>query len=112
MAGRDRKHLITVYLSDDELRILKMRCKETKASMSLVIRELIVYGFNYYVDYKNLTDVVKELNSIGRNLNQIAVRANASGSVFRDDIEDMRKEVDEIWRSLRSMLSKQVSRKQ
>ena len=79
---------------------------------SQVIRELIVYGFNYYVDYKNLTDVLKEVNSIGRNINQIAARVNTTDSIYNSDIEDLKKEMDEVWRSLRSMLSKQVCKKQ
>ncbi len=112
MADRDRKNRIEIYLSDNELRLLDKRCKENHANRSQVIRELIIYGSNYYVDYDNLTDVVKELNSIGRNINQIAVRANATNSIYKADIEDLRKELDEIWRSLRSMLSRQVSKKQ
>ena len=112
MANRDRKYRLEVYLSDAELRILDMRCKENHLNRSRAIRELILYGFNYYVDYKNLTDVVKELNSIGRNINQIAARANATDNIYKSDVEDLQKEMEEIWRSLRSMLSKQVSKKQ
>ena len=112
MAERDRKNHINLYLSDDELRFLDMRCKDNDMNRSQVIRELIVYGFNYYVDYKNLTDVLKEVNSIGRNINQIAARVNATDSIYSSDIEDLKKEMDEVWRSLRSMLSKQVCKKQ
>ena len=112
MAERDRKNHINLYLSDDELRLLDMRCKDNHENRSQVIRELIVYGFNYYVDYKNLTNVLKEVNSIGRNINQIAARVNATDSVYKSDVEDLQKGMDEVWRSLRSTLSKQVCKKQ
>ena len=35
---------------------------------------------------------------MSRNSNQIAKRANATGTVYRQDIEDIKKAVDEIWR--------------
>ena len=64
------------------------------------------------MDYDRLHEVTKELNAIGNNINQIARRVNSTGSVYKEDIEDIRKEMDEIWRSLRSTLSGQVFRKQ
>ena len=79
---------------------------------SQIIRELIVFGFNYYVDYEKLKDVSKELNTIGKNINQIATRVNATGNIYKDDISDIQKEMKEIWQSLRSTLSGQVFRKQ
>lgn len=112
MAGRERKKGVLIYLNDKELELLDMRCKETKESRSQVIRELIVFGFNYFVDYDNLTAVIHELNAIGQNINQIAARVNSTGSVYKEDMADIKKEIDEIWRSLRSTLSGQMFRKQ
>ena len=112
MAERERNRELKVMLNDREMEILEERCKENKESKAQIIRELIVFGFNYYVDYDRLHEVTKELNAIGNNINQIARRVNSTGSVYKEDIEDIRKEMDEIWRSLRSTLSGQVFKKQ
>ena len=48
----------------------------------------------------------------GRNINQIAARVNATDSIYGSDIKDLKKEMDEVWRSLRSTLSGQMFRKQ
>ena len=48
-----------------------------------------------------------KLSAIGRNINQIAKRANATGTVYRQDIEDIKKAVDEIWRLQRRTLLNQ-----
>ena len=112
MAGRERKKGVLIYLNDKELELLDMRCKETKESRSQVIRELVVFGFNYFVDYDNLTAVSHELNAIGKNINQIAARVNSTGNVYKEDMANIKKEMDEIWRSLRSTLSGQMFRKQ
>ncbi len=112
MAERERKNKITIFLNDRELDYLEQRCSENNGNKSQIIRELIVFGFNYYVDYDKLKDVSKELNVIGKNINQIAARINSTDSIYKDDIADIQKEVKEIWRSLRSTLSGQVFRKQ
>ena len=112
MQKRERNNPILIYLNDRELELLDMRCKENNGNRSQIIRELIVFGFNYYVDYDRLKAVSYELNAIGRNINQIAARVNATGIVYKDDVDDIKKEMDEIWRSLRSTLSGQVFKRQ
>lgn len=112
MQKRERNNPVLIYLNDRELELLDMRCKENNENRSQIIRELIVFGFNYYVDYDRLTSVSHELNAIGRNINQIAARVNTTGSIYKDDIADIQKEMNEIWQSLRSTLSGQVFRKQ
>ena len=48
--------------------------------------------------YKRQTKAyIRELQAVSRNINQIAKRANATGTVYRQDIEDIKKAVDEIW---------------
>ena len=112
MAGRERRKVLKVWLNDEEMKLLEMRCKDNNESKAQVIRELIVYGFNYKVDYEKLQAVTKELNAIGVNMNQIARRVNSTDSIYKADVDDMRKELDDIWRSLRSTLSGQVFKKQ
>ena len=112
MVERERKNKLTIYLNDAELEYLEQRCRENNESKSQIIRELIVFGFNYKVDYDRLTDVSHELNSIGKNINQIAARVNSTDSIYKEDMSDLKKEMDEIWRSLRSTLSGQMFRKQ
>ena len=112
MAKRERNHQINVYLNDAEFDLLKQRCSMNHENVSQVIRELIVFGFNYYVDNSELFEVCNEMNAIGKNINQIARHANESGAVYTYDIEDVKRKVDEIWRLLRSTLSRKAFKKQ
>ena len=47
-----------------------------------------------------------ELQKIGRNINQIARRVNATGTLYAQDIEDIKGALTEIWQSQRSILLK------
>ncbi len=110
MSTRDRKHELKVFLSDDEERILesKMKCMKLP-NKSFVIRQLIVNSMLYDVDLREFRDISTQLARIGNNLNQIAKRANETRSIFQSDIDEIKKEFEEICRLQESMLSKQPS---
>lgn len=108
MTNRERKHELKIYLNDDEERILEEKMKLLHATTkSHIIRQLIIYSFNYEVDYRELREIVSQLGRIGNNINQIARRANETRSVYKKDIDEIKEEFNKICRSLESMLSKQ-----
>ena len=45
-----------------------------------------------------------ELSAIGRNINQIAARANSTGIIYADDIAEIKKKQEEIWQLQKSIL--------
>ena len=55
MENRERKHRVTLRLSDDEYRILKGKTKACNyRDMSDTMRHLIIEGMLYEVDYSYL----------------------------------------------------------
>ncbi|MBO6139149.1 MAG: MobC family plasmid mobilization relaxosome protein [Agathobacter sp.] len=108
MANRNRKHKITLYLSDDEMYILKNKSKLSNlSSMSAYLRNLIIYGYVYDVDYKFLHDYSVELARIGNLINQIAKRANTTGNLYSEDMKEVKELMQKVWHTHESMLSKQ-----
>lgn len=82
-SNRLRKHKFTLYLSDDEHRILCAKFKISGIrSKSSFLRQLIIAGFVYDVDYSYLREYNYLFGKIGANLNQIAKRINETGSVY------------------------------
>ena len=47
------------------------------------------------------------LRGMATNINQIAKRVNAGGSVYKEDIQEIRERLDEIWLLQRRILSNQ-----
>ena len=102
MEERSRKHRFTLRLSDDEARILEGKFKLSgMRSRSSFIRQLIIEGFVYDVDYSYLREYNVGLAKIGTNINQIAHRINQT------DINEIKKEMEKLWRLQKSMLSRQ-----
>ena len=113
MENRERKHRVTLRLSDDEYRILKGKTKACNyRDMSDTMRHLIIEGMLYEVDYSYLREYNIQLGKIGNNINQVVHRANETRSIYQTDVNELKKEMDEVWRLQKSMLSKQPLREQ
>ncbi len=113
MANRTRKNVIYLRLSDKELWILqeKVRLSEHR-NISDYLRQFIVEGIVYNVDYKYLRKYNYQLGKIGTNINQIAKRINETRSIYQADIDEIQKEMEKVWQLQKSMLSEQPYREQ
>ena len=81
-------------------------------SKSTFLRRLILYGFVYDIDYSDLREYNYTLGKISGNLNQIAKQMNATGNVYKADVEEVKKLMNQVWDTQKTMLSKQPSMKQ
>ena len=108
MANRKRTNPVQFYLDDDEQYILdeEFRLSGMK-SKSAFLRKLILYGYVYDVDYSYLRNYNTELGRISSSLNQIAKRLNSTGNIYKEDMDEVKELMNEVWRTQKSMLSKQ-----
>ena len=68
---------------------------------------LIIGKFDGYIVHMDTSDIraqTAELQKIGVNVNQIAKRVNSTGSVYQEDIEEIKGVLAEIWRLQRLSL--------
>ena len=108
MTERTRKHPVQFYLSDDEQYILDEKFRLSKMrSKSAFLRKLVLYGFVYDVDYSHIREMNALLGNISGNLNQIAKRVNSTGNIYKEDMDEVKELMNEVWRTQKSMLSKQ-----
>ena len=113
MADRKRTTPIQFYVNEDEKKILneKFRLSGMK-SKSEFLRQLILYGYVYDVDYSYLRTYNVELGRISSILNQIAVRVNNTNRIYEDDMKEIKEMMEQVWHTHKSMLSKQPLIKQ
>ena len=108
MANRKRTNPVQFYLDDEEQYILDEKFKLSgMKSKSAFLRKLILYGYVYDVDYSYLRNYHTELGRISSNLNQIAKRVNSTGNIYQEDMDEVKELMNEVWRTQKSMLSKQ-----
>ncbi len=108
MSQRTRNHSILLYLNEEEKYILdtKYQLSGMRSRMAF-LRQLILYGYVYEIDYKELHDYNTNLARIGNNLNQIVKRVHATGHFYQEDMNEVKELMDQVWLTQKSMLSKQ-----
>ena len=75
-------------------------------NMSSYLRKIAIDGYIIQVDHSDIKAMTAEIQKIGVNINQIAKRVNSTGSVYEQDIEEIKGVLNEIWRLQRLSLLK------
>lgn len=108
MANRTRNNRNEVYLTDEEQIIFDEKFKLSgMKSKSPYLRKLILYGYVYEVDYSYLRKYNEELGRISSNLNQITKRINSTQHIYKEDMDEVKELMNQVWHTQKSMLSKQ-----
>ena len=102
-----------VFLNDEEAEILDKKFRLSgKSSKSAFIRQLIIRGFVFDINFSKIQRYNFLLSNIANNVNQVAHRCNKTRSIYQSDIDELKKEMDKIWQLQKSMLSMLPSEEQ
>ena len=95
-----------VGFSKEDWKIVCKKSKAAKLRTSTYIRRMAVNGQIKYYDLNEFVLMRKAFFSIGTNINQIARNVNMTGSVYQQDIEDMRTEFEHFRNVMNNYLVK------
>ena len=84
---------------EKELFQAKMRQAKCK-SMNHFLRKCVLEKEIYTVDLKPFNELQGLLANATNNINQIAKRVNSTGIIYKDDINDMREEIEQFSKEL------------
>ena len=98
MANRKRPIVLCVPVTTEERELIekKMAQLHTK-NFSAYARKMLIDGYIINVDHSDIRTQTAELQKIGVNVNQIAKRINSTGTVYAQDVEDIKGALAEIW---------------
>ena len=71
-------------------------------NMGAYLRKMAIDGYIVNTDTTPIRQVYEEMHKIGVNINQIAKKVNTTGDIYQDEMEELKRMVNEIWRILRS----------
>ena len=108
MENRKRKIVLRVPVTQEERELIeqKMVLLHTK-NFSAYARKMLIDGYIVNMDTTDIRAQTAELQKIGVNINQIARRINSTGTVYAQDIEDIKGALTQIWQLQRYILSSQ-----
>mgnify|MGYP002959259436 CR=1 FL=1 len=99
---RKRNQAILIRLTDNEKNHLQRQAANAGLKMEPFIRKLIM-GVNISPrPPSNIVNLIREVNRIGNNINQIAKKVNTTGDLYPEEMQELKEMVKELWRILRS----------
>jgi len=105
MANRKRKIQLKIWVDEEEKLLIQEKMKQLGTSqIGAYLRKMAIDGYVINFDTTDIKTFSKELQKIGRNINQIAKRVNSTNSIYREDIEEIRERQKEIWLLQRRIL--------
>lgn len=106
MANRKRNIQLKIWVNEEEKKLIEKKMSQLPtAQLGAYLRKMAIDGYIIYVDVKNIKQYIQELQAIGKNINQIARRVNSTTNIYKEDIDEIKKRLDEIWQLQRYILS-------
>ena len=106
MANRQRNIQLKIWVSEEERKLIEQKMAQLPTSqLGAYMRKMAIDGYIIYTDIKNIKQYIGELQTIGKNINQIARRVNSTTNIYKEDIEEIKARLDEIWQLQRYILS-------
>lgn len=105
MANRKRNIQMKFYVTEDEKRLIEQKMQQLPTQRyGAYLRKMAIDGYIIQWDTDDIKAFTGELSAISRNINQIAKRVNAGGSVYQADIQEIQERLEEIWQLQRRIL--------
>lgn len=103
---RTKSIILKFRVTQEEKEIIELRAVQAnKKSTSAYLRKIALTGVIVNYDNQELKELRKSLIGISTNINQIATRVNSTNRYYDDDIQYMKKVLNNIWQSLNSVQS-------
>lgn len=102
-----RNQQVKFWASDTEVQIIQNK-KESAGFRCLgaYLRKMAIDGYIVVIDLSDVKEAIRLLRINANNLNQYAKRANETGSIYLEDIEDLQKTQQELWQVMRDILER------
>jgi hypothetical protein len=93
MAKRLRNVRMLVSFTEEEWQLIQAKMLESKMLyFSVFAREMLLTGEVKCYDFSNLKELSAILGRLAGSINQVAKRCNETGSMYKNDVEQMRRE--------------------
>ena len=105
MENRKRNVQIIVRVTEDERALIEEKMKQIPTiNLSTYARKMLIDGYIILLEMSEIKAHTAQLQKIGVNINQIAKRINETGRIYDNDMDELKRIMEEVWRLERRLL--------
>lgn len=101
-----RQNILHFAVTDTELDIIQQKMKRLGIhNLSAFLRAMVLNGFILKIDLAGIRQLTRLLSNLTNNVNQIAKRVNAHGSIYETELDEIQQNQRELWNMMNSILT-------
>ena len=105
MENRKRNVQIIIRVTEEERALIEEKMQQIPTlNLSAYARKILIDGYIITPDLQEVKGHTAQLQKIGVNINQIAKRINETGRIYADDMDEIKRTMEEVWRLERRLL--------
>lgn len=105
MENRKRNVQIIIRVTEEERSLIEEKMRQIPTlNLSAHARKILIDGYIITLDLQEVKGHTAQLQKIGVNINQIAKRINETGRIYADDMNEIKRAMEEVWRLERRLL--------
>ena len=99
MAGRKRTRQLVVAVTEEEEKMIRYKMSQIgTTNFSAYARKMLIDGYIIKPDYSTLKELAQELANLSRSINQIAKRVNETRHIYRQEVDEIRRQYAQVKR--------------
>ncbi len=108
---REKKsYTLNVRFTESEMQDILAKCRQYGyKNKTEYIRDCVRARVDLTPDRTDISETNRLMKRIGSNINQILIRLHSTGHIYAEDIDEIKRGVNEIWHTLLSIRSGQQS---
>lgn len=96
---------IIIRVTEEERALIEEKMQQIPTlNLSAYAQKMLIDGYIITLDLQEVKGHTAQLQKIGVNVNQIAKRINETGRIYADDMDEMKRVMEEVWRLERRLL--------
>lgn len=108
-----KSYTLNVRFTESEMQDIVTRCEQYGyKNKTEYIRDCVRARVDLTLDRTEIAETNGLMKRIGNNINQILIRLHSTGHIYAEDIDEIKRGVNEIWHTLLSIRSGQQSAQQ
>ena len=105
MENRKRNVQMIIRVTEEERALIEEKMQHIPTlNLSAYARKILIDGYIITLDLQEVKEHTAQLQKIGVNVNQIAKRINETGRIYADDMDEIKRVMEEVWRLERRLL--------
>lgn len=105
MENRKRNVQIIVRVTEDERTLIEEKMRQIPTmNLSAYSRKMLIDGYIIVLDLQKVKAHTVQLQKIGGNLNQITKRINETERIYDNDMDELKRLMNEVWKLERQLL--------